>query len=121
MNNLFGTGRVAPGTGILLAASPAAVPLPLLSAAIAYNAHVDAFHAEAAGSGQEGAPLATAVALQNALAHGQPDGRRGARAGAGQCHRLLALPARRGGLLPLGHRSARRGARHRLELMGLKN
>ena len=70
MNNLFGTGRVASGTGILLAASPAAVPLPLLSAAIAYNAHVDAFHAEAAGSGQEGAPLATAVALQNALATG---------------------------------------------------
>ena len=70
MNNLFGTGRVAPGTGILLAASPASVPLPLLSAAIAYNSHVNAFHAEVGGSGQEGAPLAVAVGLQNALRTG---------------------------------------------------
>ncbi len=70
MNNLFGTGRVASGTGILLAASPAAVPPPLLSAAIAYNSHVTAFKAEAGGSGQEGAPLAVAVGLQNALRTG---------------------------------------------------
>ena len=72
MNNLFGTGRIAPGTGILLAASPSATPMPLLSAAIAYNTHVDAFHAEAASSGQDAAPLATAVALQNALRTGSP-------------------------------------------------
>ncbi len=32
LNNLFGTGRIAPGTGILLAASPAAHPAPILAA-----------------------------------------------------------------------------------------
>ncbi|MCR8526431.1 gamma-glutamyltransferase family protein, partial [Escherichia coli] len=37
MNNLFGTGRVAPGMGIVLAASPAAVPPALLPAALAWN------------------------------------------------------------------------------------
>jgi gamma-glutamyltranspeptidase/glutathione hydrolase len=68
MNNLFGTGRIAPGTGIVLAASPAAVPPPLLSAAMAYNGNLRAFRAEAGGSGQEGAPLAAAYALDQALA-----------------------------------------------------
>ena len=39
MNNLFGTGRVVPRTGILLAAAPRRrMPPPLLSAAIAWNA-----------------------------------------------------------------------------------
>jgi len=67
MNNLFGTGRVAPGTGILLAASPRAVAPPLLSAAIAWNASVRGFRAAITGSGQEGAALAVAVGLTNAL------------------------------------------------------
>lgn len=67
MNNLFGTGRVAPGTGILLAASPAAMAAPLLAAAIVYNANIHAFRAEVAGSGQEGAPLAVAAGLVGAL------------------------------------------------------
>jgi gamma-glutamyltranspeptidase/glutathione hydrolase len=67
MDNLFGTGRVAPGTGILLAASPAAVPTPLLSAAIAWNPNIHAFRAAVAGSGQEGAALAVAVGMLNAL------------------------------------------------------
>lgn len=67
MNNLFGTGRVAPGTGILLAASPSSVPMPLLSAAIAWNPSLSAFRAEVAASGQEGAPLAVAAGLNNAL------------------------------------------------------
>ena len=40
MDNLFGTGRVLPGLGILLAASPAAVPPPLYSAAIAWNENI---------------------------------------------------------------------------------
>jgi gamma-glutamyltranspeptidase/glutathione hydrolase len=69
MNNLFGTGRIAPGTGIVLAASPASVPPPLLSAAIAWNADRRAFRAEVGGSGQAGAPLAVAAGMVNAL-HG---------------------------------------------------
>jgi len=68
MGNLFGTGRIAPGTGILLAASPSWLPPPLLSAAIAYDSSRAAFHAMAGGSGQAGAPLAVAIALTQALA-----------------------------------------------------
>jgi gamma-glutamyltranspeptidase/glutathione hydrolase len=67
MNNLFGTGRVASGTGIVLAASPSWLPLALLSAALAWNANIDSFRAAAGGSGQAGAPLAAAVAMQRAL------------------------------------------------------
>jgi gamma-glutamyltranspeptidase/glutathione hydrolase len=67
MDNLFGTGRVAPGTGVVLAASPASVPPPLLSAALAWNSNIRAFRAEVGGTGQAGAPLATALALQNTL------------------------------------------------------
>jgi gamma-glutamyltranspeptidase/glutathione hydrolase len=68
MNNLFGTGRVAPGTGILLAAAPGGgVQPPLLSAAIAHNANIRAFRAAAAGSGQHMAPVAVALPLAQAL------------------------------------------------------
>ena len=67
MNNLFGTGRIAPGTGILLAASPRAVPAPYLGAALAWNTNLHAFRAAVAASGQEGAALGAAVALSNAL------------------------------------------------------
>jgi gamma-glutamyltranspeptidase/glutathione hydrolase len=65
MNNLFGTGRVAPGTGILLAAAPGigAVEPPLLSAAIAHNTNLRAFRAAAAGSGQAAAPMAVAAPM----------------------------------------------------------
>ncbi len=72
MNNLFGTGRVAPGTGIVLAASPPVDQRPLLAAAIAYNPALHTFRAAVSGSGQEGAPMAVAVGLQNALATTQP-------------------------------------------------
>ena len=72
MGNLFGTGRIAPGTGILLAASPSWLPPPLLAAAIAYNPTREAFRAMAGGSGQSGAPLAVAIAITQALAdHGK--------------------------------------------------
>ncbi len=67
MNNLFGTGRIAPGTGILLAASPATRPPALLSAALAYNTNIHRFRAAIAGSGQESGPLAVAEAMQEAL------------------------------------------------------
>ena len=67
MDNLFGTGRIAPGTGVMLAASPAAVAPPLLSAAIAWTPEQRAFRAAVGGSGQEGAPLAVAAAMVNTL------------------------------------------------------
>jgi len=70
MNNLFGTGRIAPGTGILLAASPRAGPAPLLAAALVWNANVRGFRAAVTGSGQEGAALAAALALSNTLRAG---------------------------------------------------
>lgn len=68
MNNLFGTGRILPGTGILLAASPTSVTPPLLAAAVAGNTNIHAFRAASGGSGQEGAALAAASALAQALA-----------------------------------------------------
>jgi gamma-glutamyltranspeptidase/glutathione hydrolase len=68
MNNLFGTGRMAPDTGVLLAASPAWLPPPLLAAVLVYNTSEHAFRAAVGGSGQAGAPLAAAVALTQALA-----------------------------------------------------
>jgi gamma-glutamyltranspeptidase/glutathione hydrolase len=67
MNNLFGTGRIAPGTGILLAASPRAVPTPLLRAVIAYSAGSGNFRAAVTGTGQTAAPLAASQGLYNAL------------------------------------------------------
>ncbi|WP_421995111.1 gamma-glutamyltransferase [Roseococcus sp.] len=62
MNNLFGTGRIMPGMGFLGAAAPnlGRVQLPLLSAAIGWNPNLRAFRMAAAGSGQEGAPMAVA-------------------------------------------------------------
>ena len=72
MDNLFGTGRVLPGLGILLAASPSVVPTPLYAAAIAWNANIHAFHAAVGGSGQEGAPMAVAVGMLNALRTDRP-------------------------------------------------
>jgi gamma-glutamyltranspeptidase/glutathione hydrolase len=71
MNNLFGTGRVAPGTGILLAASPNWMPAPLLAAAITSNPREQDFRAAVGASGQEAAPLAAAIGLVQAEA-GQP-------------------------------------------------
>lgn len=67
MNNLFGTGRIAPGTGVVLAASPASAPEPLLSVAIGYNSNLEAFHGAATGTGQEGAPVAAADGVRQVL------------------------------------------------------
>ena len=72
MNNLFGTGRVAAGTGILLAASPAMVPPPLLAAALAYSPRRHAFRAVVGAAGQDGASLAAALAMTRALADAGP-------------------------------------------------
>jgi gamma-glutamyltranspeptidase/glutathione hydrolase len=67
MGNLFGTGRMAPGTGVLLAASPGAIPPPLLSSALLYNPNLQSIRAAIAASGQEAAPLAAAVGLVQSL------------------------------------------------------
>jgi gamma-glutamyltranspeptidase / glutathione hydrolase len=72
LDNLFGTGRMMPGLGFLAAASPAAVPQPLLSASLVWNDNTKAFRAAASGSGQAGAALAVAVALINTLRNEQP-------------------------------------------------
>ncbi len=74
MNNLFGTGRVAPTTGMLLAAAPniGQVRPALLSAAIAFNAPLRSFRAATAGSGQHAAPIATAQSMAAALRFSLP-------------------------------------------------
>jgi gamma-glutamyltranspeptidase/glutathione hydrolase len=72
MDNLFGTGRIAPGTGILLAASPRAKPLPLLEAGIGWNANADEIRAAVGASGQASAALAEAAGLSRALGGAAP-------------------------------------------------
>ncbi|MDN7355239.1 gamma-glutamyltransferase [Acetobacter senegalensis] len=72
MNNLFGTGRVAGSTGIVLGASPLRRPQPLLTAAIAHQGAAQ-FRAAATASGQNVAADTAAVALQAALAGGRPE------------------------------------------------
>ncbi|SIQ78863.1 MULTISPECIES: gamma-glutamyltransferase [Acidiphilium] len=70
MNNLFGTGRVAPGTGILLAATPAHITPPLLTVGLATRG--GDFRAIATGSGQQGAAMAVATGLANAVRSAVP-------------------------------------------------
>lgn len=65
MNNLFGTGRVARGTGVLLAAAPRGGAGPVLAAAIATQNGT--FRAAVTGTGQQGAAEAVTAGLQNAL------------------------------------------------------
>jgi gamma-glutamyltranspeptidase/glutathione hydrolase len=65
MNNLFGTGRVASGTGVLLAAAPRVGSGPVLAAAIATQN--GQFRAAVTGTGQQGAAEAVTAGLQNAL------------------------------------------------------
>lgn len=72
MNNLFGTGRVAGDTGIVLGASPARFPAPLLAAAIAWNRSGHGFRAAVAASGQNQAAAAAATGLHEALGRGTP-------------------------------------------------
>ena len=69
MNNLFGTGRVAPGTGLVLAAAPGIgrVPPALPTVLLVANEPIRAFRAAAAASGGAGAPLALALAVRQAI------------------------------------------------------
>lgn len=72
MNNLFGTGRVAPGTGIVLGAAPSAASAPLLAAGLVWNTSLEAFRAMAGGSGQNEAATAAAAALAGTLRTNEP-------------------------------------------------
>lgn len=89
MNNLFGTGRVAPGTGMVLAASPAAKPAALLPAALVWNANLHAFRAAVAASGQAAAPAALQSALSAALSGGEVTPADPGRANVAVCPRYL--------------------------------
>jgi len=70
MNNLFGTGRIAAGTGILLAASPRTNPTPDLAATVAYLPGSLNFRAATTGTGQAAATQAATIGLANALTRG---------------------------------------------------
>lgn len=71
MDNLFGNGRIAPGTGIVMAASPASHPLPLLPVAIAQRGGAPV--AVVAASGQADAAAEAASALYQAVHGGHAD------------------------------------------------
>jgi len=75
MGNLFGTGRVVPGTGMLLAASPSWMPPPLYAAGMVSHRRRSAMQVLAGGSGQEGAAIAVAKAMADALADTGPSAR----------------------------------------------
>ncbi|MBE9606626.1 gamma-glutamyltransferase [Acetobacteraceae bacterium H6797] len=61
MNNLFGTGRVAAGTGILLGAAPVGGLRPaLMTPIMVHNTSLRAIRYVGAGSGQSAAPVAAA-------------------------------------------------------------
>ena len=63
MNNLFGTGRMVPGMGFLLAAAPnlGSVQAPPLAAVLVANLSVKAMRYAGAGSGQAAAPAAAGI------------------------------------------------------------
>ena len=65
MNNLFGTGRMAEGTGIVLGAAPGIgrVTPPIMAAGVVHNPSLRAFRAASSGSGQEMAAAAAGRSL----------------------------------------------------------
>ncbi len=74
MNNLFGTGRVAPGTGILLAAAPGRAGRGTLSLGpvVVSNDFVNEFFFAAAASGGVAAPTALAQVTARVLMAREP-------------------------------------------------
>lgn len=95
MNNLFGTGRVARGTGIVLGAAPGSgVPQAPLAVALAQNANLRSFRAAVVGTGQGEAPSAAAGTMAQLLRNQPPEvaitaGAAGGRALAMSCPRYL--------------------------------
>lgn len=102
LNNLFGTGRMVPGTGMLLAAAPTGrVQPPPLPTLIVANDRVKALRFAASASGGAGAPAALAqiavatvrngTGLGEALAAPRPGLAQGeGRVGAVFCPRLFS-------------------------------
>ncbi len=73
LNNLFGTGRVAPGLGIVLAAAPrGADPATAFTPAMLVNHNSHQVFLVAAASGGAGAPSALAAVLRGALIERTP-------------------------------------------------
>ena len=73
MNNLFGTGRIVPGTGILLAAAPTGrVQPPPLPTLIVANDRVKALRFAGSASGGAGAPAALAQVAVATVRNGTP-------------------------------------------------
>ncbi len=70
MNNLFGTGRIAPTLGLVLAAAPGigAVPPALPSLVMVTNPNTRAFRLAGTASGGEVAPIALGSAAARAMA-----------------------------------------------------
>ncbi|MCU0986452.1 MAG: gamma-glutamyltransferase family protein, partial [Acetobacteraceae bacterium] len=70
MNNLFGTGRIAPTLGLVLAAAPGvgAVPPALPAVLMVTNPNVRAFRLAGTASGGEAAPVALGAAAARAMA-----------------------------------------------------
>ncbi|WP_439598387.1 gamma-glutamyltransferase [Falsiroseomonas sp.] len=93
MNNLFGTGRMAPGTGIILAAAPGLgqVRPALLSAGLVHAPNLRGFRAAAAGSGQQAAPMAVALPLARLLGGSPAAGAVGSAAEPGRTQ-LMSCP-----------------------------
>ena len=70
MNNLFGTGRIAPGTGILLAAAPRPSQPAILAASVTYTAN-GTFRATATGTGQGAISRANAISCPGGVPGGE--------------------------------------------------
>jgi gamma-glutamyltranspeptidase/glutathione hydrolase len=89
LNNLFGTGRVVPGMGFLLAAAPGlgSVSPPPLGVLLVSNSNTKSMRYAGAGSGQGAAPAAAGgpaalhllrrASLADAIASGAPEPGRG--------------------------------------------
>ncbi len=71
MNNLFGTGRIAPGTGILLAAAPRPSQPATLAATITYTTSGSTFHATTTGTGQGAISRANAITCPGGVPGGE--------------------------------------------------
>ncbi len=70
MNNLFGNGRIAPGTGVLLAAPPRAGQPAPLAASITYTAG-GTFRATATGTGRGAISRANAISCPGGVPGGE--------------------------------------------------
>ncbi len=70
MNNLFGTGRIAQGTGILLAASPRTSPAATLSASVTYTGNLG-FRRANTGTGNSAISRANTIACPDGVPGGE--------------------------------------------------